>query len=57
MTGVRSPEAGDHDWDIDHDADSDEFDSNEEFDNDNPADGTVTLGSDVDGGDQPGRRD
>jgi hypothetical protein len=57
MTGVRSPEAGDHDWDIDHDADSAEFDSYEEFDNDNPADNTVTLGSEADGGDLPGRRD
>jgi hypothetical protein len=54
---VRSPEAGDHDWDADDDTDRDEFDSHEEFDSDNPADSTVRPASEADEGDQPGRPD
>ena len=57
MTGVHSPAAGDHDWEIDDDANSGEFDSREAFDNHNPADHTVTPGSGAGEGDQPGRRD
>ena len=57
MTGVHSPEVGDHDWDIDDDANSDEFGSREESDHHHPADNTVTPGSGADEGDQPGRQD
>jgi hypothetical protein len=57
MTGVHSPEAGDHDWDIDDDARSDDFGSREESDHHHPADNTVTPGSGADEGYQPGRQD
>jgi hypothetical protein len=57
MTGVHSPEVGDHDWDIDDDANSDEFGSREESDHHHPADNTVSPRSGADEGDQPGPQD
>ena len=55
-TGVPAP-AQDDGWDIDDDAESSEFGNYAEFGSDNPADSTVTPGSKVDDGDQPGRRE